>query len=254
MRATADFHTHTIYSHGKGTIEDNVLAARERGLKTVGITDHGPGHLFIGVRGVPAFLRAKKEITVLRRKYPDMEILFGVEANIVDTDGTIDVPVSILRQLDILLVGYHKLVRPRSIGYLKQTIGNFLAGWTKRSFASLREANTAAITAAVRRYPVDAITHPGLQIDIDTVELARTCRERGTCLEINSSYGNELAPYIQAALPTGVHFMINSDAHHPNRVGDFQKAYYLVEQLGVPREQVVNLEGNVGIKRRKSGP
>lgn len=253
MRATADFHTHTLYSHGKGTIEENVRAALERGLHTVGITDHGPGHFFIGIRGVTAFNKIKREIVSLRKKYRDIEILFGVEANIVDVDGTIDVPASILRELDILLVGYHKMVRPRSLAAFGLGARNVLAGWTGRSSAWLREKNTAAITAAVRRYPIDAITHPGLQIDIDTAELARVCSRYGTMLEINSSYGEELDPYIKAALPSGVRFVINSDAHLPTRVGDFEQAYALVERVGVPWERVVNLEGNTPLRRRSLG-
>lgn len=253
MKATIDLHTHTVYSHGKGSIEENVRAARERGLHAVGITDHGPGHFFIGIRGTAAFWKIKKEIAALRRKYRDVEILFGVEANIVDMDGTIDVPTPVMRELDLLLVGYHKLVRPKSLAAFWQGARNFWAGWTRSASASLRAGNTAAITAAVRRYPIDAITHPGLQIDIDTAELARVCREHGTLLEINSSYGNELDPYIKAALPSGVGFVINSDAHEPGRVGDFAQAYELVERLQIPRERIANLEGNLFAKRRRIG-
>ncbi|GFP32528.1 putative hydrolase, partial [Candidatus Hakubella thermalkaliphila] len=153
-----------------------------------------------------AFRRIKKEIEALRHRYPEVEILFGVEANIVDTDGTVDLPTVILRELDFLLVGYHKLVRPRSLAFLWQVIRNFWSGWTKTTSASLRAANTAAITAAVRRYPITAITHPGLQIDIDTAELGRVCKGYGTFLEINSSYGSEVEQYIREALPTGVSF------------------------------------------------
>ncbi|MDO4518469.1 MAG: PHP domain-containing protein, partial [Bacillota bacterium] len=44
-----DLHTHTIYSHGSGSIEDNVRVAIDKGLEYVAISDHGPGHLFYGV-------------------------------------------------------------------------------------------------------------------------------------------------------------------------------------------------------------
>ncbi|MBS4021826.1 MAG: PHP domain-containing protein [Dethiobacter sp.] len=253
MRVIADYHTHTVYSHGKGSIEDNVRAALSAGLKIIGITDHGPGHFFIGIRGVPAFRRMQSEIERLRYKYPDIEILFGVEANIVDTDGTIDVPASILRELDILLVGYHKLVKPQSAAAALLFIKNFIAGWTGGAGESLRRLNTEAITAAVKRYPVDAITHPGLQIDIDTFELAEICAQYGTALEINSSYGEELDGYIEAVLTTQAKLVINSDAHTPSRVGDFKEAYSLVERLEIPRERIINLEGNMAYKRRRLG-
>ncbi|MDW7652048.1 MAG: PHP domain-containing protein [Bacillota bacterium] len=252
MHIVGDFHTHTKYSHGKGTVEENVRAAVECGLQAVAITDHGPGHFFIGIGGMDAFRRLQKEIETLRRKYRDIEILFGVEANIVDIDGTIDVPAAILRELDILLVGYHKLVRPRSFGAFVLGAKNFAAGWLGRSTEKLRAANTAAITAAVRRYPIDAITHPGLQIDIDTAQLARVCHQQQTLLEINSSYGEELDPYIQAALPSGVRFIINSDAHQPGRVGDFSKAFRLVERLHVPADRIVNLAENIPLQKKRS--
>ncbi|MCR3921362.1 MAG: PHP domain-containing protein [Firmicutes bacterium] len=241
MQATADYHTHSVYSHGKGSIEENVQAAFARGLTTIGITDHGPGHFFIGVGGVSAFRRMQEEIVRLRVKYPLIEILLGVEANIVDVDGTIDVPLEIMDELDFLLVGYHKLVRPRSLAALLLGVQNFLAGWLHLRPLRLRRQNTAAICAAVRRYPIKAITHPGLQIDIDTVALAHVCVEQGTLMEINSSYGKELDGYVKTALPTGAMFVVNSDAHTPARVGDFSAAYELIERLDVPVERVINI-------------
>ena len=38
MQILADYHTHTKYSHGKGTIEENVLEAISKGIKTIGIS------------------------------------------------------------------------------------------------------------------------------------------------------------------------------------------------------------------------
>ena len=71
-RMTFDIHTHTTYSHGKGSIEDNVKAGLARGLEKIAITDHGPGHLTYGIRkdAIPAMREdiqnAGKSILILK--------------------------------------------------------------------------------------------------------------------------------------------------------------------------------------------
>ncbi|NLZ93655.1 MAG: PHP domain-containing protein [Firmicutes bacterium] len=241
MQATADFHTHTVYSHGKGTVEENVQAAIKRGLKTIGISDHGPGHFFIGIGGINKVRQLRKEIKSLQQKYPQIEILLGMEANIVDVDGTIDVTAEMLAELDYLLVGYHKLVRPRSMAAFCLGAQNFTAGWLDLKPERLRQQNTAAICAAVERYPVKAVTHPGLQIDIDTKALAAACIKTGTLMEINSAYAEKLEDYVKIALRLGANFIVNSDAHTPERVGDFSAAYRLIEKVKIPLERLVNI-------------
>ncbi len=84
-----DLHTHTIYSrnhHGKGTIEENVQAAVKMGLTKIGISDHGPGHVGYGLlrKKIP---EVRKIIDELRPKYPQIEILMGVEANVINKSG-----------------------------------------------------------------------------------------------------------------------------------------------------------------------
>ncbi len=253
VEITADLHTHTVFSHGRGSIGDNVLAAYRRGLRAVGIADHGPGHLFIGVDGVEAFRRMRREIVKTRRLFPGMEILLGVEANIVDLDGSIDVSPASLPELDYLLVGCHKLVRPKSIGALRVALRNLFAGWTGgQSTSSLRRLNTASLTAAVRRFPVVAVTHPGLQVGIDTYELALVCEEYGTALEISSAYAAEQENDVRKALRTGVSFLVSSDAHSPDRVGDFTEALDLIKRLRIPEERLLNREGGLPQIRRKT--
>ena len=77
-----DLHTHTIYSHGTGSIEDNVKAAIAKGMSHIAISDHGPGHRFYGIKreDVP---KMREEIEALNRKYPQIQIRLSVEANIV---------------------------------------------------------------------------------------------------------------------------------------------------------------------------
>ena len=50
MEILADYHTHTVYSHGKGSIEDNVKVAISKGIKKIGISDHGYKNVAYGVK------------------------------------------------------------------------------------------------------------------------------------------------------------------------------------------------------------
>ena len=78
-RMIYDHHTHTVYSHGKGTIEDNVRVASEKGLSSIAITDHGPGHLTYGIK-MEKLPEMRAKIDRLKSVYPDIEVLLGVEA------------------------------------------------------------------------------------------------------------------------------------------------------------------------------
>ena len=44
MRVFADYHTHTVYSHGKNTVEENVVAAINANLKKIAISEHASSH------------------------------------------------------------------------------------------------------------------------------------------------------------------------------------------------------------------
>ena len=50
MILTGDYHTHTVFSHGKGTILENANEAKKIGLKEIAITDHGYGHHAFGIK------------------------------------------------------------------------------------------------------------------------------------------------------------------------------------------------------------
>ncbi len=105
----ADYHTHTTYSHGKGSIEDNVKKAINKGLKTIAITDHGSKHFIFGV-SEKNLLKQKEEINTILQKYPDFQLLFGVESNITGIDGGYDITTGFENNFDIILCGFHKPV------------------------------------------------------------------------------------------------------------------------------------------------
>ncbi len=236
----ADFHTHTIYSHGQGTILDNVEAARRKGLKKIAITDHGFGHFTYGVSERDIH-KMRDEIDEINSTYDDIEVLLGVEANLIGLDGTVDLEDDYLDFFDIVLMGFHHGAIPNSIKdawglFGRNVVGKVLPFMDK----SLRQDNTMAMIRAIGQYPIDIITHPGAKIDIDSRLLARQAAKHDVALEINAGHGYMTVEYVKIAMEEGVSFVINSDAHTPERVGDFDRAIEIAKQAGLEPSRIIN--------------
>lgn len=224
---TEDLHTHTFYSHGRGTIEENVQAAIRLGLKRIGIAEHGPGHIFFPVK-YKTLLRIRKEIDGLKAQYGSkIEILMGLEANLMG-DGVTDVPED-TSIFDFLMLGYHKGTAPCDA---------ISRGWMKgilfRQNARHGLANAEAYIRAMDTMPkLINITHPGTYIPVDIPLLAREAAARGITLEINESHHNMTKEDLQAARAQGATFYLSSDAHKPRNVGAVEKSVVLAREAGM---------------------
>ena len=112
---SVDYHTHTRYSHGTGSVEDNVRAAIDCGLSAVGISDHGIKQIAHGVKP-DALLRQIDEIAELNEKYAGkIRILSSIESDITGLDGSIDLPEDWQDKFDYVLGGYHRTAVPNRI-------------------------------------------------------------------------------------------------------------------------------------------
>ncbi len=242
MKIIADYHTHTIFSHGTGCIRENVEAAREKGIEKIIISDHGPGHVFYGVKKSELFIM-REEIDALKKEYDDIEILLGLEANIISFDGYIDVDEEILEILDILLVGYHYGIMPKSIkdGFYLYVFNSFTKIF-KFFEKSMIKKSTDAIIKALDRYPIKLITHPGSKAKLDIKRLGEECSKRDVYLEISGKHSELSVESIKIAMETDVKFLVNSDAHSPNRVGDIKKAWERIMEANLPINRIDNLE------------
>ena len=102
MKYVLDVHTHTIASgHAYNTIKEMAQSASEKGLELLGITEHAmkmPGtcHSFY-------FANLK----MLERKMFGVEMLFGVELNILNQDGEVDMEENLLKKMDIVIASMH---------------------------------------------------------------------------------------------------------------------------------------------------
>ncbi|MDR1572198.1 MAG: PHP domain-containing protein [Clostridiales Family XIII bacterium] len=240
-RLEYDLHTHTSFSHGSGSIEDNVLAAKAAGLKRLGIADHGPGHLFFGIRR-SRLPEMRREIERLRAVHPDMEILLGVEANIINSSGLLDVRPWEFGDYDYVIAGYHYgVLGDEPLRAFGLACANIAQGMTGREFARLRRENTAMVARALRENDIMILTHPGDKAPVDLPDVAAACAETGTLFEINTGHDCVSPEDMRAAARAGAAFVISSDAHSPGRVGDFMPAVELAARAGIGLERIVNL-------------
>ena len=234
-RMVNDHHTHTTYSHGKGSILDNARTAHEKGLKSIAITDHGPGNFFYGMK-MELIPKMREDIKAAREIYPDVKVFLGVEANTILKVPYLDVKPTEWDRLDIVLAGYHFAVFgsgmiPNRLGIKSQ---------------SLLVQNTDMILNALYYSEdcgnhIDILTHPGDKGPFDIDNIARACEDTGTFMEINAKHPHLDVEEIKIAAKYDVKFVISSDAHVPENVGVFKPQLERALEAGLDPERIVNI-------------
>ena len=103
MTVKVDTHTHTLAStHAFGTILENTAAAKEMGLEMICMTDHTPA--LPDAPHIWHFNTLKR----LPREINGVRVLRGAEANLLDTEGNIDLPQHLQDELEIIVASIHK--------------------------------------------------------------------------------------------------------------------------------------------------
>ena len=204
--------------HAFSTLEDYVTACRLNGLEGFATTDHGPS--MIGSAQLIYFFN----LISLPREIDGVRILRGVEANIIDHDGSLDLPDTALKRLDICIASFHEITLQPA------TAADHTAAWL-----------------AVARNPfVDIIGHSGrgpYPYDLDAV--MKACRENGKAVEINnhtlsSGFIHNCREIAGACLRHDVSIVVSSDAHLSRQVGRVDGAMNMLNEIGFPEELIVN--------------
>lgn len=220
MKIIADLHTHTsVSSHAFSSIDEMTAAAEKAGLTALAMTNHG--------YGVPdsAFHYHFGNMGVLPRKNGVITLLRGVEANVMDFSGTIDISPSDFN-FDITIASMHgPIIKP---------------GKTKDDY-------TSAWLGVIDNPNIDILGHMGRSYDFYIDPVVKAAAERGKVVEINnhslkSNPKNEQRCFeiLSVCKKYGVRVAANSDAHHSSAVGRVPLALALLKRLNYPEELVVN--------------
>ena len=221
----SDMHTHSIASgHGTTcTISNMAKYAASKGMKLLGITDHGPATL---AAGTPSYFRS---LSYSPRSRCGIEVMYGAELNILDSDGHVDLEDALIRRLDYAVVSMHQQNYP---------------GFS-------RAENTRAFRKAMEHPCIKLLGHcdnPHYPVDYD--ELARCAREYGVIFEINEA---SLAPYgyrgdtransleiLRCCEKYELPLLLSSDSHGLSHIGDFTCAAELVHSAAFPETMILN--------------
>ena len=244
MVLTGDYHTHTPYSHGKNTVAENAEKAKALGLQEIGIWDHGFSHTAFGLsRGKVA--QYKAECRAASEKY-GINVLVGIESNIRSVSGKADLTEKDYENFDIYLCGNHVMVKYASIhDVATYAMGNFL-NWKiyKNPPEKLLERNTKAYINTIKNNPLDAVTHLNYRCPSYALEVAKCAADYGTYLELNSKKvhltDEELCDIVAK---TSVRFIIDSDAHSIERIGDTKIVEEHLARINFPLDRIDNIDG-----------
>ena len=243
MILTADYHTHTPYSHGKNTVLENAQAAKKLNLKQIAITDHGFNHLLFGLkRKVLPDLRAEIEEA---EKFTGVKVLRGMESNVISVGGETDMRLSDLQYFDIYLCGIHEVLKYKTFSdFYNIMVKNYVAyKFGKKPSDKVVETTTKAYINVIKNNPIDILTHINYKCYCNLVEVAKCCADYGTYIEINTKKRHISAEELNAMAETGVKFVIDSDAHSADRVGDLRIAEELLSEASVPLDRIENIDG-----------
>lgn len=224
MKIEIDTHTHTLASgHAYSTLDENVQYAAQIGLQGIAITDHAPMMAHTTCHAYFANLH------VVPKRLHGIRAFHGIELNILDFEGTIDMDNKVLSKLDIAIASLHvPCLKPGTM-----------------------EENTRACLKAMEHPLIDILGHPGdPRYPLDYEALVEQSAKTGTLLEINNtslipggfrdgSSGN-VECILRLCKEANLPVVIGSDAHFYTGIGEFGYVFQLMEKVGFPEELVLN--------------
>lgn len=232
MNFEIDVHTHTIASgHAYSTLQENLIAAKKKGLKVLGVSDHAPG--------MPgsAYIFHFQNLRVLPKEVEGVRLLRGVEVNILSVSGQIDMTKDNLEGLDYAIASLHPpCFRPGS-----------------------KKESTQAVIRAMDHKKVKIIGHPDDQrFPLDYEEVVRASKDTGVLLEINNSSINpegfrvnakeNIMRMLDYCARFEVAVICGSDAHISYDVGNFNYCKTLIESCGFPTHLLMNTDKDKFLK------
>ncbi len=219
-----DLHMHTTRTDGRHSLVEMVRAAKNRDYEYVAITEHSKALAMAGGFDEARVRRSVGEIAAVRREVPGIEVLHGLEVDIL-ADGTLDLDDDALDLLDWVVVSLHsRLDQPAEVA-------------TPRVLKAIEHP-----AASCLGHPTGRMigTRPSVPFDLEKV-FARAA-ELGVAMELNAQPDRVDLNDVNARLARdrGVNLVICTDAHSIANLDLIRYGLFAARRAGLTKEDVLN--------------
>jgi DNA polymerase (family 10) len=219
-----DLHMHTTYTDGRATLDEMCIAARQRGLKYIAITDHSKRVTM--ARGLDGKRLGKQwdEIDQLNATLHGFRVLKGVEVDILERGG-LDLPDDVLVRADWVVASVHY-----GQNQSRQQI-------TERIIGALENPYVSAIA-----HPTGRLINRRKAYEVDLEAVFQAARKHGKLMELNANPArldlDDVA--CAAAKRHGIPIVISTDAHSTEQLGVMRYGVIQARRGGLTKADVAN--------------
>ena len=217
-----DWHVHSTFSDGSATVTQNVCAAEARGLRSLCLVDH--------VRGTTDWVGEFVETCRVAARGTAVQVHCGVEAELLDTEGKLDMP-AVAVHADYAFAVHRQLPTPRGpmhpdVAREKIEAGELLP-------AKAVEWLVCAAAHAVQRHDRVILAQPfgilpRLGLDEGALHrpfvrwLAAVMARRQAGVEISERWRCPAPWVLECFLAAGVAVHASTDSHAPETLGRYE--------------------------------
>ncbi len=220
-----DLHTHTCAS-GHGTLDritDLAKEAAKRRMEVLGISDHGPAS--VGSAGLSYF----RGLALCERTRFGVSLRYGVEANILDSEGRLDIPDDILQNLDYCIISMHHPIY--SSGSAAENTRAYLRAMRHPNVKIIGHCDDSRFPVDYRELIAGALSCKVIP-ELNNVSLLpgsyrRNCRENSVRL-------------LQVCEALSCPVILSSDSHGREHIGEVSAALELTAEVRFPRQLIVS--------------
>lgn len=219
-----DLQMHTKATDGTNTIEEMARYAKGLGYEYIAITDHSKAVRVAGGLDDKELAAHIKAIRKANRKMDGIEILTGVEVDILK-DGSLDISDEVLSECEVVMAAVHSgfnMPRDEMTARVKRGIGNPLVN--------------------ILAHPTGRIINEREPYEIDIEEIIRDAKAQGIALELNS-YPTRLDLkdiHCRAAKEAGVKISTNTDSHADLQMRNMRYGIATARRGWLEPEDVIN--------------